>query len=231
MGRSCGLLGRSWAQFYPSEAPLWAPPGLLWGLLGALPRARGAPRSPKSTKNQQKHEKYRILRGSSWEHHVFARFGFILDPQNVAKSSENAGLPAETSYFTRVLGCIFTLFFEAPGNANTRVLRVFSPSKGEKILSRKGQNEAPKEASPGPKPTTDETESGIRKSCCFKAFSALLRLSGGPTANLSRFSWSGGPTVNLSRFPSVGLSAVNLSFFLWFWWSYGKSRVFRGLVV
>ena len=84
---------------------------------------------------------------------------------------------------------------------------------------------------PGPKPTTDETESGIRKSCCFKAFSALLRLSGGPTANLSRFSWSGGPTVNLSRFPSVGLSAVNLSFFLWFWLFYGKSRVFRGLVV
>ena len=82
-----------------------------------------------------------------------------------------------------------------------------------------------------PSPTTDETESGIRKSCCFKAFSALLRLSGGPTANLSRFSWSGGPTVNLSRFPSVGLSAVNLSFFLWFWLFYGKSRVFRGLVV
>ena len=110
---SWGALGPllcSWAQFYPSEVPLWVPPGLLWGLLGARPRARGTPRNPKSKKNQQKHEKYRILRGSSWEHDVFARFGYIFDPENVAKSSENAGLPAETSYFTRVLGCIFHIF-------------------------------------------------------------------------------------------------------------------------
>ena len=120
MGRSCGLLG-----LRPFPDPLWAPPGLLWGLLRALPRARGAPRSPKSTKNQQKHEKYRVSRGSSWEHRVFARFGFILDPQNVAKSSENAGLPAENSYFTRVLGCIFTLFFE-PREAQTHVFYVCS---------------------------------------------------------------------------------------------------------
>ena len=109
------------------------------------------------------------------------------------------------------------------------------------------------EPPPGPKPTTDETESGVRKSCCFNAPPALLRLSGGPTANLSRFPWSGGPTVNLSRFPSLGWScgyslvfsgvlvvlrsisrvfhppagpAVNLSCFLEFWWSYGKSLAF-----
>ena len=63
-GRSCGLLGRSW----------WAPPGLL----GALPRARNAPRSSKSTRNQQKHEKYRILQGFSWETSVFARFGTLV---------------------------------------------------------------------------------------------------------------------------------------------------------
>ena len=35
---------------------------------------------------------------------------------------------------------------------------------------------------------------------------ALLRLSGGPTATLSRLPWSGGPTLNLSRFPSLGWS-------------------------
>ena len=71
---------------------------------------------------------------------------------------------------------------------------------------------------PGPKPTTDETESGVRKSCCFKAPPALLRFFGDPTANLSRFPWSGGPTVNLSRFPSLG-------------WSCGKSLVFSGVLV
>ena len=70
----------------------------------------------------------------------------------------------------------------------------------------------------GPKPTTDDTESGVRKSCCFNVPPALLRLSGGPTATLSRFPWSGGPTVNLSRFPSLG-------------WSCGKSLVFSGVLV
>ena len=70
----------------------------------------------------------------------------------------------------------------------------------------------------GSKPTTDDTESGVRKSCCFNAPPALLRLSGGPTANISRFPWSGGPTVNLSRFPSLG-------------WSCGYSLVFSGVLV
>ena len=74
---------------------------------------------------------------------------------------------------------------------------------------------------------------------------ALLRLSGGPTATLSRFPWSGGPTLNLSRFPSLGWSCGQSLVFFVVWWSYGKSlafsvprqvlqlisRVFRGLVV
>ena len=115
-----------------------------------------------------------------------------------------------------------------------------------------------KRATPGPKPegrkpTTDETESGVRKSCCFKAPPALLRFFGGPTANLSRFPWSGVSALNLSRFPSFGWScgyslvfsgvlvvlrsisrvflppagpAVNLSCFPEFWCSYGKSLAF-----
>ena len=73
-------------------------------------------------------------------------------------------------------------------------------------------------APPGPKPTTDETESGVRKSCCFKAPPALLRFFGGPTANLSRFPWSGASTLNLLRFPSLG-------------WSCGYSLVFSGVLV
>ena len=76
---------------------------------------------------------------------------------------------------------------------------------------------------PGPKPTTDETESGVRKSCCFKAPPALLRFFGGPTANLSRFPWSGGPTIKLSRFPSLGWSCGKSLVFSLVWWSYGKS--------
>ena len=43
----------------------------------------------------------------------------------------------------------------------------------------------------------------------------LLRLSGAPTVNLSRFSWSGGATVILSRFPWSGGLAANLSIFPW----------------
>ena len=43
---------------------------------------------------------------------------------------------------------------------------------------------------------------------------ALLRLSGGPTATLSRFLCSGGPTLNLSRFPSLGWSCVQSLVFL-----------------
>ena len=135
LGRSWQLLGGSWAApaaSWGALGPLLRPPGALLGSIlpfrgpplgaswaplgppGGPPSRPGAPRSPKSTKNQQKHEKYRILRGSSWEHRVFARFGYIFDPENVAKSSENAGLPAETSYFTRVRGCMFTLF-SSPG--------------------------------------------------------------------------------------------------------------------
>ena len=58
----------------------------------------------------------------------------------------------------------------------------------------------------------------MRKSCCFNAPPALLRLSGGPTANLSRFPWSGGSTLNLMRFPSLG-------------WSCGYSLVFSEVLV
>ena len=43
----------------------------------------------------------------------------------------------------------------------------------------------------------------------------LLRLSGAPTVNLSRFSWSGGPAVNLSRFSWSGGATVILSRFPW----------------
>ena len=43
----------------------------------------------------------------------------------------------------------------------------------------------------------------------------LLRLSGAPTVNLSRFSWSGGATVNLSRFSWSGGATVILSRFPW----------------
>ena len=39
--------------------------------------------------------------------------------------------------------------------------------------------------------------------------------SGGPAVNLSRFSWSGGATVILSRFPWSGGLAANLSIFPW----------------
>ena len=73
---------------------------------------------------------------------------------------------------------------------------------------------------------------------------ALLRLSGGPTATLSRFPWSGGPTVNLSRFPSLGWSCVQSLVFLWsvdptvnlsrfpsLGWSCGKSLVLSGVLV
>ena len=56
---------------------------------------------------------------------------------------------------------------------------------------------------------------------------ALLRLSGGPTATLSRFPWSGGPTLNLSRFPSLGWSVLrSISRVFVDWWSYGKSLAF-----
>ena len=77
-----------------------------------------------------------------------------------------------------------------------------------------------------PSPTTDETESGVRKSCCFNAPPALLRFFGGPTANLSRFPWSGVSTLNLSRFPSLGWSCGYSLVFSGFWWSYGQSLVF-----
>ena len=100
----------------PREAkmgPRSAPGGRRSGPRGpkTSPRAaQSAPRSSQSTKIK----KYRILQGFSWDYSVFAWFGCIIDPQNAAKSSENAGVPAETSYFTRVLGCMFTLF-SSPG--------------------------------------------------------------------------------------------------------------------
>ena len=63
------------------------------------------------------------------------------------------------------------------------------------------------------------------------ALPALLRLSGGPTATLSRFPWSGGPTLNLSRFPSLGWSYGKSLVFSRFWWSYGKSLAFSVVLV
>ena len=43
----------------------------------------------------------------------------------------------------------------------------------------------------------------------------VLRLSGGSTVKLPRFSWSGGPAVNLSCFSLSGGATVNLSRFSW----------------
>ena len=55
---------------------------------------------------------------------------------------------------------------------------------------------------------------------------ALLRLSGGPTATLSRLPWSGGPTLNLSRFSVPRLVLRSISRISVVWWSYGKALAF-----
>jgi len=79
----------------------------------------------------------------------------------------------------------------------------------------------------------EKTESGVRNSsCCNGAPPCLLRLSGGPTVNLSRCPWSGGPTVNLLCFLRFRWSYGKSLAFSVVWWSYGKYLAFfRGLVV
>ena len=121
-----------------------------------------------------------------------------------------------------------SLFVE-PREAPKHVFYVCSAlPKVNKHPPRRGQHGAPKEPTPGPKPTTDD----MRKNSCFNAPPALLRLSGGPTATLSRFPWSGGPTVNLSRFPSLGWSCgISLVLSGVLVVPRQLSRVFRGLVV
>ena len=73
----------------------------------------------------------------------------------------------------------------------------------------------------------EKTESGVRNSSwCNGAPPCLLRLSGGPTVNLSRFPCSGGPTVNLSCCLGFRWSYGKPLAFSVVWWSYEKSLAF-----
>ena len=128
LGASWACLGASWAAPAASLGalgPLLQPPGPLlvsilpfrgpplgasWAPLGP---PGGPPSHPGHPKKPPKHEKSTKTRKVSY----FTRFQLGTPRFRsvwLAKSSENAGLPAETSYFTRVLGCIFTLF-SSPG--------------------------------------------------------------------------------------------------------------------
>ena len=145
-----GLLGRSWAPFWPPGGPfgrLLGPSGASWG----LPWPPGAPQeAQKARKNDNKHEKSCILRVFSLKISPNPRFGCIFDPKNAAKSSENVFFRAETLYFTRVPGCVFT-FFEA-SEARNRVFYVFSAFAKLKNARNLTQHE-PQTVSPrGPKP-------------------------------------------------------------------------------
>ena len=116
--------------------------------------------------------------------------------------------------------------------ASWELLGRLSALKGVSKEGRTRAQHGPNKSPPwGPKKLPREkAESGIRKSTCFNGVPpALLRLSGGPKANLWLFPYSGEPAVNLPRFlcssgPAVHLSHVssfggftmNLSLFPWF---------------